>query len=78
MPSSLSSGPLAAATQDVHHEASAMLIEIICRLCGQAYTPTAEDFRRGPEVYQRCLMAHDTAIRCAALAGLRGGTAPQP
>jgi hypothetical protein len=32
----------------------AMLIEITCRRCGQAYTPTVDDFRRGPEVYQRC------------------------
>jgi hypothetical protein len=31
-----------------------MLIEITCRRCGQAYIPTAEDVRRGPEVYQRC------------------------
>ena len=31
-----------------------MLIEITCRRCSQTYTPTAEDFRRGPEVYQRC------------------------
>jgi hypothetical protein len=41
-----------------------MLIEITCTLCSQPYQPTAEDFRRGPEVYQRC-----PACRPADVAG---------
>jgi hypothetical protein len=49
--------------QDVHHESSVMLIEITCRLCGQAYTLTAEDFRRGPELYQRCPACRPTEAR---------------
>jgi hypothetical protein len=31
-----------------------MLIEIACRTCGQTYIPASEDFRRCPEIYQRC------------------------
>jgi len=31
-----------------------VLIELTCRLCGAAYTPTREDLVRGPEVYHRC------------------------
>ena len=40
-----------------------MLIEIVCRRCGQTYTPTAEDVRRGPEVYQRCPDCRPPAAR---------------
>jgi hypothetical protein len=29
-------------------------IELACRVCHRLYTPTAEDLRRGPEVYHRC------------------------
>jgi hypothetical protein len=51
------------AAQDVRHEASVVLIEITCRACGQTYTPTAEDFCRGPEVYQRCPACRPTEAR---------------
>jgi hypothetical protein len=33
---------------------SPLQIELTCRLCGRRYTPTADDIRRGPEVYHRC------------------------
>ena len=47
-----------------------MLLEIICQVCGQPYTPSTEDFRRGPAVYQRC-----PACRPADVASEKPGVA---
>jgi hypothetical protein len=40
-----------------------MPIEICCRSCGQPFTPTAEDLRRGPPHWWHCPACRAAAAR---------------
>lgn len=40
--------------RDIARKEAPMPIEIACRRCGQPFTPTTEDLRRGPPVWWYC------------------------